>query len=72
MTLVETKILQVLNDSPASRRKICQTADIKWTTAYDALQRLEVKGSVAKFTFRSGRGRPLIIWYLENKSMPSN
>lgn len=64
MTLTETKILQVLNDSPSSRKTICQRAGIRWTTAYDALQRLEIKGLVARYAFKKGPGRPLIIWHL--------
>lgn len=65
MTLTETKILQVLNVSPASRTRICEETGIKWTTAFDALQSLQLKGKVTRFAFKNGRGRPVVIWYLE-------
>lgn len=65
MTLTETKILQVLNVSPSSRTTICEKTGIKWTTAFDALQRLQLKGKVTRFAFENGRGRPMVIWYLD-------
>lgn len=54
----------LLDHGPATRGDIVKGTPVKWTTAYDSLVRLHVKGIVRREVVPRGRGRPLVLWSL--------
>ncbi|MFW9994066.1 MAG: helix-turn-helix domain-containing protein [Candidatus Odinarchaeota archaeon] len=54
----------LLDHGPATRGDIVKSTPVKWTTAYDSLVRLHVKGIVKREVVTRGRGRPLVLWSL--------
>ncbi len=62
MTETKRKIFSAL-DQPLTRREICDETGIKWTTAFDNLDKMEREGFISKTIDKSGKpGRPKTIW----------
>ncbi|MHA2296036.1 MAG: helix-turn-helix domain-containing protein [Candidatus Hodarchaeales archaeon] len=55
----------LLANGPATRGEIVDATSIKWTTAYDTLTRLHMKGILKREAKKLGRGRPRVYWSLE-------
>jgi len=61
---VRKRILGYLNEvKQATREEICNALNLKWTTAYDNLNYLKMKGLVRQMKeIRDSAGRPKIYW----------
>ena len=61
------KIVVLLEDhGPMTRKDIMQLSGYAWSTIYDALYRLEIKGKVSRYSQRIKRGRPRVFWKYNN------
>ncbi|MHA1166330.1 MAG: helix-turn-helix domain-containing protein [Candidatus Hodarchaeales archaeon] len=47
---------------PMTRRELMLMSGYAWSTIYDILYRLELKGKVERFSRRIIRGRPRVYW----------
>jgi len=69
LSFTQKKLLEFLQNGPATRRTICNKTGIKWTTAYDNLRILKEHNLVFKFKDpnHNGSGAPLRFWKIKEK-----
>lgn len=72
-TAGEFRIICFLHvNGPATREEIVEHTDVKRTTVYDSLVRLQVKGLVSRKSKSRGQGRPLVYWFIKNTQSEKN
>ncbi|MFW9997811.1 MAG: helix-turn-helix domain-containing protein [Candidatus Odinarchaeota archaeon] len=61
------RICRLLEKSDKTRSELVKESDIPWTTVYDILFKLEMKGKVRRYSKKSEKGRPSVYWKLLEK-----
>lgn len=62
----EERIREYLSENgSATRKEIVSGTGIKWSTAFDALKRMLIKGKVRREERKKGHGRPPVYWKLK-------
>jgi len=49
-------------NGPLTRKDIMSLSGYAWSTIYDILYRLEMKGKCSRYSQRIKRGRPRVLW----------
>ncbi|MHA2295911.1 MAG: hypothetical protein ACXAEU_19705 [Candidatus Hodarchaeales archaeon] len=57
------RVVEILEmNGPLTRKDIMILSGYAWSTIYDILYRLEMKGKVNRYSQRIKRGRPKVYW----------
>ncbi|MFW9993018.1 MAG: hypothetical protein ACFFD4_13325 [Candidatus Odinarchaeota archaeon] len=61
------RVVELLElNGPLTRKDIMSLSGYAWSTIYDILARLEMKGKVNRYSQRIQRGRPRVFWRIKN------
>ena len=67
-TPIQLRLIEILQNGPASRETLVKKLNTPRTTIYDNLLKLQKRKLVEKFRDNNGeRGRPLVYWKLKNR-----
>ena len=66
LTPIQRKIYELLQKCPAgiTRGQICELSKVKWTTAFNNLEKLKTKKLVKHYSkkINNGKGAPYVFW----------
>ncbi len=66
LTPIQLRLIEILQNGPASRKTLVKELNTPRTTIYDNLLKLQKRKVVEKFGDNNGeRGRPLVYWQLK-------